>query len=87
MTIYQTKITKKILERIESVSDVTWNLGANPTMYFIKDDRYLNISDEPYYPDGFLIIQVSMVCHYGLETDIMTEHCAPKMNSSTTAIG
>ena len=52
MTIYQTIITKKILERIESESDVTWNSGCRPTMYYNEEDTYLNISDELYSPIG-----------------------------------
>jgi hypothetical protein len=48
MTIYQTKKTKEILERIQNVSDVRWNSGCLPTIYCDKEMEYINISYEAF---------------------------------------
>jgi len=62
VTIYQTIITKKILERIESESDVTWNSGVSPTSYYDDEDLYLNISDEPYSQEEWGYFKASAMC-------------------------
>ena len=49
MAVYQTKLTREILARIEKESNVTWNSGKLPTeraRYFPLDEGYLTISDE-----------------------------------------
>lgn len=48
MAVYQTKLTREILDRIEKESNVTSNAGNSPTessIYFSLSEGYLTISD------------------------------------------
>jgi hypothetical protein len=49
--IYQTKMTREVLDQIEKASRVKWNGGQLPTEYWggEDDETYLNVSE-----DGFL---------------------------------
>lgn len=61
--IYQTKMTKDVLAKIEAVSRVKWNAGELPTEYWDDEaeDQYLNVSEEDFV-DGWMVYAKSLYC-------------------------
>jgi hypothetical protein len=70
--IYQTEMTREVLEKIEEVSNVKWNAGELPTEYWDEcrkeQDPYLNISAEQFSDGCMMVGPMSLYCG-GLKVD------------------
>jgi hypothetical protein len=62
--IYQTEVTRKVLEKIEEASRVKWNAGELPTEYWCEllEDRgvYLSVSTEPFLAEYTTVSPMSL---------------------------